>query len=243
MTKEPLDITQALLAAGMSAGLVAIFFLVPTESFQGVSQRIFYVHAPAAWIAYLAFGVVLVGSIAYLRTLDARWDWVAYASARAGVVFTALNLLTGMLWGRPIWGTYWVWDPRLTLTLVLLLIYLGYLAFRANAPDETRGAKVAAVIGIAGVAVVPLVHFSVDWWRGQHPVRTVIRPEAGPALPASMLWTVVFMTLVFMLIYLVFLALGVRLQKTESQIEQLEALSLESLPLPGSRPGGRPGTG
>lgn len=237
MTKDPLDLTQKILAVFMAAGLVAVFFLVPTEAFQGVAQRIFYVHVPSAWIAYLAFGVVLVGSVAYLRTLDSRWDWVAYASARAGVVFTILNLITGMLWGRPIWGTYWVWDPRLTLTLVLLIIYLGYLAFRANAPDETRGAKVAAVIGIAGFAVVPLVHFSVDWWRGQHPARTVIRPEAGPALPASMLATVGFMTVVFALTYVVFLALGVRLLRAESEIERLESVSVDSFPLAGEERG------
>lgn len=233
MIKDPLDLTQKLLALSMTAGLVAVFFLVPTEAFQGVAQRIFYVHVPSAWIAYLAFAIVLVGSVAYLRTLDQRWDWIAYASARAGVVFTVLNLITGMLWGRPIWGTYWVWDPRLTLTLVLLIIYLGYLAFRANAPDETRGAKVAAVIGIAGFAVVPLVHFSVDWWRGQHPARTVIRPEAGPALPGSMLATVAGMTAVFALAYLIFLALGVRLLRAESEIERIEARSIDSLPLAG----------
>lgn len=237
MIKDPLDLTQKLLALSMTAGLIAVFFLVPTEAFQGVAQRIFYVHVPSAWIAYLAFAIVLVGSVAYLRTLDQRWDWIAYASARAGVVFTVLNLITGMLWGRPIWGTYWVWDPRLTLTLVLLIIYLGYLAFRANAPDETRGAKVAAVIGIAGFAVVPLVHFSVDWWRGQHPARTVIRPEAGPALPGSMLATVAVMTAAFALAYLVFLALGVRLLRAESEIEQIEALSIDSLPLAGEERG------
>ncbi|MBW3591358.1 MAG: cytochrome c biogenesis protein CcsA [Actinobacteria bacterium] len=237
MTRDPLDVTQTLLFLSMVAGLIAVFFLVPTEAFQGVAQRIFYVHVPAAWIAYLAFAIVLVGSVAYLRTLDSRWDFVAYASARAGVVFTVINLITGMLWGRPIWGTYWVWDPRLTLTLVLLIIYLGYLAFRANAPDETRGAKVAAVIGIAGFAVVPLVHFSVDWWRGQHPARTVIRPEAGPALPASMLATVGLMTVVFALAYLVFLALGVRLLRAESEIERLESLSVDSFPLAGGGQG------
>lgn len=237
MTKDPLDVTQTLLFLSMAAGLIAVFFLVPTEAFQGVAQRIFYVHVPSAWIAYLAFAIVLVGSVAYLRTLDSRWDFIAYASARAGVVFTAINLITGMLWGRPIWGTYWVWDPRLTLTLVLLIIYLGYLAFRANAPDETRGAKVAAVIGIAGFAVVPLVHFSVDWWRGQHPARTVIRPEAGPALPASMLVTVGVMTMAFALAYLVFLALGVRVHRAESDIERLESLSVDSLPLAGNERG------
>lgn len=237
MTKDPLDVTQTLLSLSMVSGLFAVFFLVPTEAFQGVAQRIFYVHVPSAWIAYLAFAVVLVGSVAYLRTLDSRWDFIAYASARAGVVFTVINLVTGMLWGRPIWGTYWVWDPRLTLTLVLLIIYLGYLAFRANAPDETRGAKVAAVIGIAGFAVVPLVHFSVDWWRGQHPARTVIRPEAGPALPASMLVTVGVMTVAFALVYLVFLALGVRLSRAESDIERLESMSVDSFPLAGHERG------
>ena len=194
-------------------------------------------HAPAAWVAYLAFGVVLVCSIAYLRTGDVRWDWVAHASARTGVLFTALNLVTGMLWGRPIWGAYWAWDPRLTLTLVLLLIYLGYLIFRANASDQTRGARIAAVIGIAGFMVVPLVHFSVDWWRGQHPSRTVIRPEAGPALPAEMQIVLGGMMLVFTLLYLVLLALSVRVLKLEADVMELESLSLENTVLR-SRPAG-----
>lgn len=227
MTKDPLLILEKILAAGFLAGVGAIFFWVPTESFQGESQKILYVHAPAAWIAYLAFGVVLAGSIAYLRTGDLRWDWVAHASARTGVLFTALCLLTGMLWGRPIWGAFWAWDPRLTLTLVLFLIYLGYLTFRANAGDETRGARIASVIGIAGFTVVPLVHFSVDWWRGQHPARTVIRPESGPAMPPEMQVTLLAMVVVFTLLYLVFLALGVRLLKLETDLVELEALSVE----------------
>ncbi len=224
MRKDPLLLTQQLLAAGFLAGLAGIFFWVPTEAFQGVAQRILYVHAPSAWVAYLAFGVVLVCSIAYLRTGDMRWDWVAHASARTGVLFTALNLVTGMLWGRPIWGAYWAWDPRLTLTLVLFLIYLGYLAFRANASDEGRGARIAAVIGIAGFMVVPLVHFSVDWWRGQHPSRTVIRPESDPALPAEMQIMLVAMMALFTLLYLVFLALSVRLLKLETDVMELESL-------------------
>lgn len=202
-----------------------VFFWVPTDSFQGVSQRLFYVHVPSAWVAYLAFGVVLLGSIAYLRTSDQRWDWVAYSSARAGVLFTSLTLITGAMWGKPVWGAFWVWDPRLTLTLVLLLIYLGYLAFRGSAGDSTRGARIGAVIGIAGFFVVPLVHFSVDWWRGQHPVRTVIRPEVSPALPGSMLITLVLMVATFTLAYIVFLALGIRILRLENDIEELESLS------------------
>jgi heme exporter protein C len=228
MTKDPLQLTSKILAAGFLAGLGAIFFWVPTEAFQGVSQRILYFHAPSAWVAYLAFGVVLVCSVAYLKTREVRWDWVAHASARVGVLFTGITLITGAMWGRPIWGAFWAWDPRLTLTLVLFLIYLGYLAFRANAGDETRGARIGAVIGIAGFMVVPLVHFSVDWWRGQHPARTVIRPEAEAALPFEMKIVLIGMFAVFTLLYLVLLALGVRILKLENQVMDLEAASLEN---------------
>lgn len=228
MTKDPLEPLSKLLAAGFLAGTAAVFFWVPTDSSQGVAQRILYVHAPAAWGAYLAFAVVLGCSIAYLKTSDMKWDWVAHASARTGVLFTALNLATGMMWGRPIWGAYWAWDPRLTLTLVLFLIYVGYLAFRASASDETMGARIAAVIGIAAFLVVPLVHFSVDWWRGRHPVRTAIRPEAGPAMLPEMQLLLLGMFLLFSVLYLVLLALGVRLLKLESDVMELEASSLEN---------------
>jgi heme exporter protein C len=227
MTKDPLQLTSKILAAGFAAGLVAIFFWVPTEAFQGVSQRILYLHAPSAWVAYLAFGVVLACSVAYLKTGEARWDWVAHASAKVGVLFTGITLITGAMWGRPIWGAFWAWDPRLTLTLVLFLIYLGYLAFRANAGDETRGARIGAVIGIAGFLVVPLVHFSVDWWRGQHPARTIIRPEAEAAAPPEMQIVLAGMFAVFTLLYLVLLALGVRLLKLENEVMDLEASFLE----------------
>jgi heme exporter protein C len=228
MTKDPLQPTTKILAAGFLAGIAAIFFWVPTEAFQGVSQRILYLHAPSAWVAYLAFGVVLVCSVAYLKTEEIRWDWVAHASAKVGVLFTGITLITGAMWGRPIWGAFWAWDPRLTLTLVLFLIYLGYLTFRANAGDETRGARIGAVIGIAGFLVVPLVHFSVDWWRGQHPARTVIRPEAEAAAPPEMQAVLLGMFVVFTLLYLVLLALGVRVMKLEHEVMDLEASFLEN---------------
>jgi heme exporter protein C len=225
MKKDPLLLGVILVAAALGAGLVAIFFWVPTEEFQGVVQRIFYIHAPSAWVAYLAFAVVLIGSVAYLRTADTRWDLVAHASAEVGVVFTGLALATGMLWGRPIWGAFWVWDPRLTLTLVLFTIYIGYLAFRATATDPTRGARVGAVIGITGFVAVPLIHFSVDWWRGQHPGRTVFRPEDGPALPTEMLTTVLLMALVFTALYALLLVIGVRLLRVEEELARLEVFS------------------
>lgn len=210
----------ALAAAGMAAGLVAVFFWVPTEAFQGVVQRIFYVHVPAAWIAYLAFAVVLVGSIAYLRTGSDRWDTLAHASAEVGVLFTAINLATGMLWGRPIWGTYWTWDARLTSMFVLFLIYVGYLVFRAMATDPARGARIAAVIGIVGFFDVPIVHFSVVWWRTLHPARTVV-PDTD--LPGEMLVTMLFMVGVFTLLYALLLTLRVRLARLEREVAAMEA--------------------
>ncbi|MGH7426415.1 MAG: cytochrome c biogenesis protein CcsA, partial [Candidatus Methylomirabilales bacterium] len=193
----------ALVAAAMLAGLAAIFFWVPTEEFSGVVQRVFYIHVPAAWAAYLAFVVVAVGSVAYLRSGSTGWDTLAHASAEVGVLFTIVNVVTGMAWGKPIWGTYWSWDPRLTSMFVLLLIYAGYLIFRALATDPTRGARLAAVIGIVGLADIPLVHFSVFWARGLHPAGTVI---GGPRLPNEMLATLIFMGAVFLLLYTLLLA-------------------------------------
>jgi heme exporter protein C len=206
----------------MAAGLVAVFFVVPTDAFQGVAQRIFYVHVPTAWVAYLAFAVVLIGSIAYLKTGSRRWDSLAHASAEAGVLFTGLNLLTGMLWGRPIWGTYWTWDARLTTTFVLFLVYVGYLVFRSLATDATRGARVAAVIGIVGFVDVPLVHFSVDWWRTLHPARTVLNVGGAPQLPASMLITMLWMLVVFTGLYAVLITLRMRLDAAEEAVSAAE---------------------
>ena len=151
----------------------------PTERVQGDAQRIFYVHVPLAWVAYLAFFVVFVASVAYLRTRRERWDVLALASAEVGLLFTTLVLVTGSLWARPIWGTWWSWDARLTTTLVLWLLYAGYRMVRAYAGDAARGARYAAVLGIVGFLDVPLVHQSVVWWRTLHPGPTV-RPGRGP---------------------------------------------------------------
>lgn len=208
--------------ATMIAGLGAIFFYAPTEDFQGVVQRIFYVHVPSAWIAYLAYAVVLVASVAYLRTDRQRWDLLAHSSAEVGVVFTTITLISGMLWARPIWGAYWVWEPRLTLTLVLFLIYVGYLVIRATT-EPGRAGRISAVIGIAGFAVVPLIHFSVEWWRGHHPSRTVINPEGGPQLPPEMLYTLLFMIGVFTLLFILLVLIRLRLGRSQARLESLEA--------------------
>lgn len=218
MRSDGLVMLAALIAALMLAGLAAIFFWVPTEAIQGVVQRIFYIHVPAAWVAYLAFAVVLVGSIAYLRGGSERWDRLAHGSAEIGILFTTINILTGMLWARPVWGVYWTWDARLTSMFVLFLTYVGYLVFRALATDPTRGARIAAVIGIVGFVNVPIVHFSVRWWRTTHPEPTVIRPEGSPELPPEMLVTLLFMLGVFTLLYTLLLSLRVRVARMENEL-------------------------
>ena len=219
------------IAAAMLIGLALIFGWVPTDCSQiingvcneGTVQRIFYVHVPSAWIAYLAYTVVLISSIAYLKGRSDRWDLLAHSSAEVGVMFTAITLVSGMMWGKAIWGTYWRWDPRLTLTFILFLVYLGYLAFRSMSNEPARSAPIAAVIGIVGFVTVPLVHFSVVWWNSQHPTPIVVNPQGNPELESSMLFTLMYMLGVFTLLYTLMLALRVRLGRLEQRIEQLEA--------------------
>src|SRR5438270_9057758 len=136
----------ALLALGGYLGLI----WAPPDVTQGNAMRIMYVHVPSAWTAYLAFFLVLIGSVAYLWKKDSRWDRFAAASAEIGVLFTALTLVTGSIWGKPIWGVYWTWDPRITSTAVIFVIYVGYLLLRVLQPDPTARARQAAVIGIIG---------------------------------------------------------------------------------------------
>jgi heme exporter protein C len=220
-----------IVATGMLVGLGLIFLWVPTDCSQiingvcneGTVQRIFYVHVPSAWVAYLAYTVVLISSLAFLKTRSDKWDLLAHSSAEVGVMFTGICLLSGMMWGKAIWGTYWRWDPRLTLTFILFLVYLGYLAFRSMANEPARAAPIAAVIGIVGFVTVPLVHFSVVWWHSKHPAPIVVNPAGSPELPPSMLITLMYMLGVFTLLYTLMLALRVRLGRLERRIELLEA--------------------
>src|SRR5439155_1848113 len=154
---------------------------------QGNLVRLMYVHVPAAWVAYLSFGVVFVASVAYLKTSKTRWDRLGAASAEIGVLFTALTIVLGSIWARPVWGTWWTWDPRLTTTAILLLIYLGYLAVRRLPQGPRRRGRWAAVVGIVGFVDVPIVHLSVRWWRSLHqaPARLLDVPDVSPMMGAA----------------------------------------------------------
>ncbi len=165
---------------GLLAGLVAAFGYAPREVIQGNVQRIMYLHVPSVLTAYLAFGLVLIGSGGYLVTRRAGWDRLAAAAAEIGVVFTAVTIVSGSIWGRPTWGVWWTWDARLTSTAVLLLVYVGYLLLRAMVDEPEARARYAGVVGIVGAANIPIVHFSVKWWRALHQPSTILGPEPSP---------------------------------------------------------------
>lgn len=198
-------------------GLVLGFGYAPTEVTQGNVQRIMYLHVPSILTAYLAFGIVFVGSLAYLFTQNRRWDDLAAASAESGVLFTGLTLVSGAIWGKPTWGTWWTWDARLTATAILFVIYLGYLLLRGMVDDPERGARYAAVLGIVGALNIPIVHFSVLWWRTLHQPPSLFRPGAA-TMPAAV-WSVVLANAVaFALLYAYFAAKRISLLKQEQEL-------------------------
>ncbi len=155
------------------ADLYLIFVVAPTDANLGNVQRVFYLHVPIALMSFLAFFIVFVGSLMYLIKRSNRWDSMALAAGEVGVVFVTLALITGVIWAKPVWGVWWTWEPRLTTTLVLWLIYVGYLMVRAYAPNRPKAAVYAAVVGIIGFIDVPIVYYSVQWWRSIHPQQVV----------------------------------------------------------------------
>jgi heme exporter protein C len=172
----------AAVAALLACGLV----FAPRDAVQGESQRLMYVHVPAAWVAYLSFATVAAASMAYLWRRELCWDIRAQAAAEIGVGLTALTLALGSLWGRSVWGVWWAWEPRVVSTVMLLLVYIGYLGVRGLSGDPHRNARRAAVIGVLGFVEVPTVHFSVLWWRSLHQPPTVLQPESAPIAPAML---------------------------------------------------------
>jgi len=215
-------ILAVLAVASLTASAILSLVVSPPDAEQGNLIRLMYVHVPAAWVAYLAFAVVFVSSIAYLVTRKTRWDRLAAASAEIGVLFTALTIVLGSIWAKPVWGTWWTWDPRLTTTAILLLIYVGYLTLRRLPDSPARKARWAAVVGIVGFVDVPIVHLSVRWWRSLHqaPARLIGIPEVSPMMGAAL--GIGF--LAFTIVYGYFMAVRLRLGRLEERAVA-EALS------------------
>jgi heme exporter protein C len=209
--------------AALAVSAVMSLVIAPPDADQRNAQRLMYIHVPSAWLAYLAFAVVFVGSVAYLRTKKTRWDRLAAASAEVGVLFTALTIVLGSIWGKPIWGTWWTWDPRLTTTAILLLIYVGYLAVRRLPDSPARRARWAAVVGIVGFLDVPIVQLSVTWWRSLHQGPTV-RLLGKSTIAPVMLDALLVGVFAFTLLYLYLMALRLRVGRLEERVVA-EALS------------------
>ena len=186
-----------------------IFFVVaqalavinsPADRDMGHLQKIMYVHVPSAWLAFVAFGLVLIGSVLYIWKRNLKFDSFASAAAEIGTLFTALTIAQGSIWGRPTWGVWWTWDPRLTTTAILLLIFIGYIALRSFTDDEDRRARWSAAVGILGAVNVPIVYYSVKWWRTIHQVQSSTETVSSVYLLGLLLNLAAF---TFLLVYFV----------------------------------------
>ena len=199
--------TRRLLTGSTVLALAALALLglvvAPPDRIQGDAQRLMYLHVPAAWAAYLAFGITSLASVLYLvpRTRHPRWDRLAAASAEVGVLFTAATIVLGALWGRPVWGVWWAWDARLITTLVLLFLYTGYLALRQVPANRDQRARRSATAALVAFVDVPVVHFSVVWWRTLHQQPTVLNPELDAQIHGVMAWTLLVGVLAFTLLF------------------------------------------
>jgi heme exporter protein C len=201
--------SAGLAAVALAAGLYLALFLAPPDYQQGESVRIMYVHVPAAWMALFVYMVIAVSSAVGLIWRHPVADLVAKASSPVGAGFTFLALATGSLWGKPMWGTWWVWDARLTSVLVLFFLYLGHMALMSAFENPARGQRAAAILALVGFVNVPIIKFSVDWWSTLHQPSSVLKME-GPSIHPSMLWPLLAMALGFKAYYVTLMLLRVK---------------------------------
>lgn len=207
----------AVLAAVAAAQAFSVLTSPPDRD-MGDLQKIMYVHVPAAWNAFLAFAVVFVGSILYLWKREERWDLLAAAAAEVAAVLTALTIALGSIWGRPTWGVWWTWDPRLTSTAILLVIIVGYLALRSFVEEPERRARWSAAVGILGALNVPIVYMSVRWWRTLH------QPQSSPStIDPAYAWGLRLNAIAFLLV-MIWL---VRARYRAARLERVSELAAE----------------
>lgn len=217
---------RALSVTAIVALGVGFFFAttVPPERVQGEFAKIMFVHVPSAWLAFLAFGVTMVGGAIWLVRKTPIWDRLAAASAEVGVFYTALALLTGMIWGYPVWGTFWDWsDARMMSTAIMFFVYVGYLALRRSIPDPEVRARRSAILGIVAFIQVPLVYFSVTLFRTLHQGTTVVRPDAP--IDPEFLRALMINLAAFTLVYAAFMTWRTRLARLEDELEETEAIA------------------
>jgi len=210
-------LTVLLLAAGLYFALLRS----PPDYQQGETVRIMYIHVPSAWMALFVYGCMAVSSASALIWRHPIADLIAKAAAPIGAGFTLICLATGSLWGKPMWGTWWVWDARLTSVLVLFFFYLGYIALVNAFDDPTRGHRAAGILALVGVVNLPIIKFSVDWWDTQHQPASVVRLD-GPTIHPTMLWPLLLMALAFTAFFVTVLILRVRGEIAAAKIRNLQ---------------------
>lgn len=219
-TRDILLIASALL---MALTLYMVYFWAPTEQNLGVSQRIFYFHVPLGWIGMVSIIIVAVASLMHLFTGRQRWDDLAYSTAELGVIYASLILVTGAIWGKPVWGVWWTWDPKLTTTLVLWFIYVAYLMIRAYGPMGSQGRRFASVIALIGAIDAPIIYMASIWWRTAHPALN-IGPAAdeAEAIGDSRIYITLLVSVVaFTVMYIALLTERYALRKSESDLDEL----------------------
>ena len=210
----------ALSALTLAVGLALVLFVVPPDYQQGETVRIMYLHVPAAWLSMFIYVVMTSAALGTLVWRHPLADAAQKAAAPLGAAFTFVCLVTGSLWGRPMWGTYWIWDARLTSVLVLFLIYLALLALWHAIEDSARAAKVAAIMTLVGAVNLPIIKFSVDWWNTLHQPASVFR-AGGPAMAGSMLYPLLVMALGATLLFLTLHLMSIRNEILERRLERL----------------------
>ena len=201
--------------------LYAALAVAPADYQQGEAYRIMFVHVPAAWMALLVYALIAVASATALIWRHPLAEVAARAAAPAGAAFTAIALMTGSLWGKPMWGTWWEWDARLTSVLILFFLYLGYIALHDAFEDPARGARAASILALVGVVNLPIIKFSVDWWNTLHQPASILR-VGGPSIASSMLWPLLLMALTYKLYFVTVLLLRMRAELTARRIANLQ---------------------
>jgi heme exporter protein C len=201
-------------------GLYLALVVAPPDYQQGEAYRIMFVHVPAAWMALMIYAMMAAASVVGLVWKHPMAEVAAGAAAPIGAAFTAIALLTGSLWGKPMWGTFWVWDARLTSVLILFFLYLGYIALHDAFDEPARGARAASILCLVGSVNLPIIKFSVDWWNTLHQPASILRMD-GPAIHASMLWPLVVMWLAFLCYFVAVHILRTRAALAERRLRNL----------------------
>jgi heme exporter protein C len=224
--REPGPDVAGIALAGLSGvavlgALGMVFLYAPREATMGDVQRIFYFHVASAWVGFFAFFVTFLAGVTYLARGGRRWDILALSSVEIGLTFIAMAVVTGSLWARPVWGTYWTWEPRLTISAVQLLIYVAYRMLRASIEGPERRARFAAVYGVVAFVTVPLSWFAIRWWRTIHP--DILTGGGGMAIAPRMVHTLLVALAAFTLLYATLLRQRVRLERAADALARLRA--------------------